>query len=133
MIVVAVIAILAAIAIPSYRDYILRGQIVDATNGLSVMRANMERHFQDNRTYETSGAFTTPCAVDAAKRKVGSFTLGCRAGKLTANSYLLEAIGSGSTSGFTYTIDEAGNRGTDATPGWGTCASAWVMKRGQAC
>ncbi|MBC7938818.1 MAG: prepilin-type N-terminal cleavage/methylation domain-containing protein, partial [Chitinophagaceae bacterium] len=51
MITVAIIAILAMVAVPSYRDHILRGQLVDATNGLSSVRANMERHFQDNRSY----------------------------------------------------------------------------------
>ncbi len=60
MITVAIVAILAAIALPSYRDYILRGQVVDATNGLAGMRADMERFFQDNRTYATTGTFTTP-------------------------------------------------------------------------
>ena len=43
MITVAIVAILASIALPSYRDYILRGQLVDATNLLSAGRANMER------------------------------------------------------------------------------------------
>ena len=45
MITVAIIGILAAIALPSYSEYILRGQVVDATNSLAAMQANMERHF----------------------------------------------------------------------------------------
>ena len=49
MIVVAIVAILAAVAIPSYRDYILRGQLVDATTLLAGTRADMERYYQDNR------------------------------------------------------------------------------------
>ncbi|HUV99447.1 MAG TPA: prepilin-type N-terminal cleavage/methylation domain-containing protein, partial [Gallionella sp.] len=35
MIVVAVIAILSAIAIPAYNDYVIRGKLVDATTQLS--------------------------------------------------------------------------------------------------
>ncbi len=137
MITVAIIGILAAIAIPSYRDYVLRGQIVDATNGLAAMRANMERHFQDNRTYETVGtgatAVTTPCAVDASKRKAGSFTLACKTGTPTATTYVLEATGSGSTSGFVYRIDQTDSRSTTITgvSGWSTCSTAWVLKKGQ--
>ena len=78
MITVAIIGILAAVALPSYRDYILRGQVVDATNGLAVMQANMERHFQDNRTYATSGTFSSPCIAGTdASRTVGSFVLTC--------------------------------------------------------
>ena len=34
MIVVAVIGILAAVALPAYSDYVRRGQVVDATNAL---------------------------------------------------------------------------------------------------
>ena len=90
MIVVGIIAILAAIAIPNYRDYVLRGQIVDATNGLSTFRANMERHFQDNRTYETVGAFTSPCLLPAAQRTLGQFVVSCSAGP-TATTYTLQA------------------------------------------
>ena len=72
MITVAIIGILATIALPNYSEYILRGQIVDATNGLAAMQANMERHFQDNRTYATSGTFASPCLTGtAASRTVG--------------------------------------------------------------
>ena len=72
MIVVAIIAILAAIAIPSYRDYILRGQLVEASNALSAHRVNMERYFQDNRTYAPVGAFSPPC-----NETLTNFTVSC--------------------------------------------------------
>ncbi len=51
MIVVAVIAILAAIAIPMFADYVMRGKIVDATAHLGDLRTQMEKYFMDNRTY----------------------------------------------------------------------------------
>ena len=73
VIVVSIIAILSAVAYPSYRDYLRRGQLADATNGLSVMRAQMERHFQDNRSYATVSTFTTPCAAAVATRTFGLF------------------------------------------------------------
>src|ERR1700722_11706839 len=66
MITVAIVAILAAIAIPNYRDYVIRGQLVDATQALAAVRANMERYFQDNRTYLAIAgppAFTPPCTA----------------------------------------------------------------------
>src|SRR5450631_4724882 len=62
MIVVAIVAILTTIAYPNYRDYVIRGQLVDATQGLSALRANLERYFQDNRTYAAIGPFTPPCS-----------------------------------------------------------------------
>ena len=134
MIVVAIIGILSMVAYPSYRDYLIRGQLADATSALSMLRAQMERHFQDNRTYATVGPFTTPCATAAATRTFGLFVVGC-SGNLNATEFTLEAVGSGSVSGFSFTINQAEVRATSAAPGsgWNTCASQWMVKRGQAC
>ncbi len=62
MIVVAIVAILTTIAYPNYRDYVIRGQLVDATQGLAAVRANMERYFQDNRSYVASARSPLPAA-----------------------------------------------------------------------
>src|SRR3984893_17159634 len=78
MIVVAIVAILTTIAYPNYRDYVIRGQLVDATQGLAAVRANMERYFQDNRTYLAIAgppAFTPPCT--AAVVAYGKFNINC--------------------------------------------------------
>lgn len=137
MITVAIVAILASIALPSYRDYILRGQVVDATNGLAAMRADMERFFQDNRTYASVGTtFITPCAAGTdASRVVGSFQLSCD-GTPTATAFSIQAVGSGATSGFTYKVNQGNQRSTTAVPtgsNWSTSTTCWVMKKGQAC
>jgi type IV pilus assembly protein PilE len=136
MVTVAIVAILAAIAYPSYRDYVLRGQLVDATSGLSTMRANMERYFQDNRTYLSTGTYTSPCLVSSTLRVVGTFTLSCDGtyGGVAATTFTLVATGSGSTSGFVFTVDQANNRATPlAGSSWTTCATDWVTRRGQSC
>jgi len=132
MITVAIIGILAAIALPSYRNYILRGQIVDATNGLSALRANMERYFQDNRAYPAAGAATTPCPAAATPQVIGSFNLSCTS-DTAANTFTLKAVGSGPTAGFTYTVDQAGTQSSTVTghSGWNGCTAAWVTKAGQ--
>ena len=65
MVTVAIVAMLVAIAYPSYRNYVIRGQLTNATNGLSAVSANMERYFQDNRTYLAANGFTPPCATAA--------------------------------------------------------------------
>ena len=133
MITVAVIAVLAAVALPSYREYVVRSQLVDASNGLSSFRANMERHFQDNRSYATVGAFTNPCGLALAQRTVGNFVISCSAGP-TATTFTLLATGSGSVTGFGFTITQDDVRATTAAPaGWSTCASQWMLKKGQSC
>lgn len=133
MITVAIVAILAMVAMPSYRDYILRGHLTDASNGLATIRAQMERHFQDNRTYATAGSFTTPCAATASTRTFNLFEVSC-SGTPTATAFTLQAVGSGTVSGFTFTITEADVRATSAAPtGWNTCATKWLLKRGATC
>jgi len=131
MIVVAIIGILAAVAYPAFTDFILRGRIVDATNELSSLRADMERHFQDNRTFETSGVFKSPCLTP---RTVGSFTVSCdgNGGVVSATAYTLVAVGSGATTGFVYTLNQEATRVT-VGGAFGACAVEWLTKRGQTC
>lgn len=122
MITVAIVAILAAVALPNYRDYVIRGRLVDATNALSGTRARMEQFYQDNRTY-VGGPCTTAQTVKA-------FTLACT-GAPTALAYTISATGSG----FTFTINEQDFRRTTAAPsGWGTVPiDCWVARKGGAC
>jgi prepilin-type N-terminal cleavage/methylation domain-containing protein len=131
MVTVAIVAILTALAYPSYRNYVLRGQLVDATNGLSALRANMERHFQDNRTYDTVGGFISPCLVAAGLLKAGSFQMSCAAAP-TATTFVLQAAGTGSTAGFVFKVDQTGAQSTTVTNvrGWSTCTTAWVTRAG---
>ena len=99
MIVVAIIAILAAVAIPSYRDYILRGQLVDAASQLSAFSANMERYYQDNRKYRAvSAAIVPPCdlSIPVAQRTQGRFVLTCTIPD--DNTFTLTSTGSGAWS-----------------------------------
>jgi type IV pilus assembly protein PilE len=126
MVTVAIIGILAAIAIPSYRDYVLRGQLVDAQNALSALRANMERHFQDNRDYRSIGTtFISPCAAPPV---AGSFTISCPT--LTATAFTAQAVGSGSTNGFTFTVDQQNTRATTGVgSGWTQCTTGWTTKK----
>jgi type IV pilus assembly protein PilE len=133
MVTVTIVAILAGIAIPSYRNYVLRGQITNATTGLSAMQANMERYFQDNRTYApTAGGLQPPCTPPGATN--GTFTITCPAVP-TGTTFALQAVGSGSTAGFTYFLDNTGaQRSTAVAPApnsWKGCAIAWETKAGQ--
>ena len=133
MIVVAIIGILAAIAYPSYRDYVIRGALVDATNGLSAARADMERHFQDNRTYASVGGFTSPC-LRAGGIAFGDFTITCSVAP-TDRVYTLSASGNPGTNvaGFTFTVDQIDQRTTVAPTGWPSCNRRWLTKKGATC
>jgi prepilin-type N-terminal cleavage/methylation domain-containing protein len=133
MVAVAIVAILAAIAYPSYRNYVIRGQLVGGTNALAALRADMERFYQDNRTYATSGSFTTPCA---APPTVTNFTLSCDTPAPDASTFHIRADGSGPVAGFTFKVDNTNTQttavGTPAPSSWitGSPFACWITKPG---
>jgi len=140
LIVVAILAILTAIAVPSYSDYVTRGRIVEATAGLGDARNKIEQYFQDNRSYPTAcQVFPTAAgATEVQLQQLQRFTLSC--GSLSATTYTVTATGAGPMAGFAYTIDQNGTRTTTmsspaSTNGW-TAASpntCWVIRKGGLC
>ncbi len=138
MITVAIVAILAAIAYPSYRNYVLRGQVTYATNALSSLSANMERYFQDNRQYTSITAGVAPMSPCdpvqlALGATYGTFTVTCPT--YTATTFTITATGAGATAGFSYSIDYTGTQSsTVASPaptGWRlTCTATWETRAG---
>ena len=99
MMALVVVAILTAIALPSYTKYVVRSKVPDATANLSTKRVQLEQWFQDNRTYV--GA--TACVNDTTSSK--NFDFSCPV--QTATTFTLQASGKGSMAGFTYTVDQS--------------------------
>lgn len=127
MIVVAIIGILAAVALPAYRDYVTRGKIPEATSALAAKRVQMEQWYQDNRTYATAAA---PICPDTTTSQYFNFACDVQ----TATAFTLSATGKGSMLGFTYTITQANVKATTVVPsGWTTNAACWVTKKGGVC
>jgi type IV pilus assembly protein PilE len=132
MIVVVVIGILAAIAMPNYTDYVIRGKIPDAAGGLSNKVVAMEQFFQDNRTY----AAAPGCTADATTSKFFDFDCSV-AGTVTV--FTLRATGKSSMAGFVYTVNQAGAKTTviaaPAPANWRTAATqaCWLTAPGGAC
>lgn len=131
MIVVAIIGILAAIALPNYNAYVLESKLVEAQSNLSDIRVRAEQYFSDNRTYLN---FT--CSVPAGSNKY--FDYSCD-GTPDASTYKAQAVGKASQglSGVTYTVNQANTRTTTFTgstfSGWNNSGTCWVRKKSESC
>jgi len=138
MIVVAIIGILAAIALPYYNDYIIRSKITEAVGTLSDLRVRMEQYYQDNRYYNADGtAGDTTCGnvLFFPPAATANFNFACVSAN-SGQSYTWTATGINSMAGFTYTIDQINGRETTiAAPApWpaGT-RPCWVLNEGGGC
>ena len=127
MIVVVVVSILAAIAVPSYNQYVLRGRLTEAFSALASAQASAENFWSNNRTYV---GFNTSSGFPAA---TSNFTYNLS--NQTASTYTITATGASSAlTGFVFTIDQNGNKATTGVPsGWTTSTSCWVNKTGGVC
>ena len=143
MIVVTIIGILAAIALPMYGDYVTRSKVPDAISALANKRIQLEQFWQDNHTYVGSDTqVATPCYTDTTTSKY--FTFSCQG--VTANTYAILATGGNGTNqsmaGFTYTLDQNNTKGTsisipagsNVNSGWNAVNSlCWVTRSGGQC
>lgn len=78
MIVVAIAAILASIALPSYQNYVKKGHASTAAADLSALASSVENHFQRTLKYPTVlGDITTwnPASKIFTYSYAGAYTL----------------------------------------------------------
>jgi type IV pilus assembly protein PilE len=136
MITVAIAAILASIAIPSYQAYVRRGQLSEAFSTLSDMRVKMEQWYQDNKFYGVdlnSTACPTLAPTYGAFPIAGKyFTISCGGlGAAPAQTFTLTATGTtGLTTGYSYTLNQTGIKGTTSFAGQSSAAACWLTKAG---
>jgi type IV pilus assembly protein PilE len=126
LIVVAIVAILSSIALPSYTDYTRRATIPEATTALADHRTRMEQFFLDNRNY---GAAACGANLVAALR---NYTMTCALTGTTG--YVVTATGISTAAGFVFTINEGNDQRTTGLPAsWTTPAlpvNRWVQRNG---
>ena len=76
MIVVAIIGILAAIAIPAYQDYTIRAQVSEGLNLSGGAKAAVTEYFQDRGTMPTNNANAgLAAAIDIQGKYVGEVSV----------------------------------------------------------
>jgi type IV pilus assembly protein PilA len=79
MIVVAIIGILAAIAIPAYQDYTIRAQVTEGLNLASAVKANVAEFYAQNGAWPvamTGGGTSLSNVADPSGKYVSDISLG---------------------------------------------------------
>lgn len=126
MIVVAIIAILAAVAVPAYNNYLTRGRIPDATSNLATMAVKMEQAFQDNRSYQPKTA--NVCAIGASNTTSSKyFQFDCAT--TSSTTFKITAKGLGPMTNFEFTIDQDNTKTSKGPTGWPTKDSCWITSK----
>lgn len=128
MVVLVVIAILSAIALPSYSDYVIRSRLTEVYSALGAAQSSAEQWWSNNRTYV---GFNAAPGFPAATT---NFTYNLS--NQTASTYTITAtaVATSSVNGFAFTIDQNGNKATPAVPtGWTNSATCWIYKKGGVC
>lgn len=125
LIVVAIVAILTSIAMPSYTAYLQRSRVPAGLDALQSYFTRMEQRFQDAGTYANG----TACALAVPTAQYYTVTCTISGG---GTGYTATATGNGTLSGYSYTIDSTGTRTTAAHPKGAPSGNCWSIK-GSSC
>ncbi len=116
MITVVIIGILAAIAFPSYQQYIQAGRRTDAQTALLKIAAMQEQYFMDNKTYTndlTNLGLTNPFVTEGGYYNVNSACTDC------AIDFTLTAAPKGAQAGDgDLTFNHLGSKTYKGNTGW---------------
>lgn len=112
MVVIAIIAVVMAYALPNYRDYVLRSKRTEAMNSLMQASHLQERHYANKNRYGTAAEiklesiFPTPNAENKL-----NYTISMES---TDTEYTIKATAYGKqaqdTDCLTFTLDTFGNK-----------------------
>lgn len=132
MITVAIVAILASVALPSYRDFVRRGQLPEAFSALADYRVKLEQYYQDNRDYGTAacaGGAAGPSWATFVPSGAKNFTYAC-AVLSAGQGYRVTATGNtgAAAAGHVYTIDHTNAQTTTMFKGTAVSKSCWLAK-----
>ena len=116
LVAIAVVAILAAIAYPNYRDQIMKSRRRAAEACLMELAQWMERHYTTNMTYEVEALPQTECRQELEQ----DYTFRFAEGQPTRETFEIEAEPTKRQRGDrcgTLSIDHLGRKGSTGS-GW---------------
>lgn len=120
MIVVALVAIITAVALPSYQAYVKRSRVPAGLDALQAYATRMEQRFQDSGSYASGAA----CALTLPT--ASNYSFACTISG-SGSGYTITASGSGTLAGYSYSIDHNGTRITVAHPNGLPGSNCWSL------
>jgi type IV pilus assembly protein PilA len=129
MIVVAIIGILAAIAIPAYTDYTVRAKVTEGINLASSAKTTVSEGFQNNGLTGVGAAAKAWNATPTASKYVNSVTINSGTGVITVTYSNATSQISGATLTFTPNVAKAALGTTAGNIDW-ACASTSATTSG---
>lgn len=137
MIAVAIVAILASVAYPSYTDYLRKGRRAEARSVILEAAQWMERFYTQNQRYDqnTAGTATTDNALFYANYKyspksttqAGHYQLTLTVSNASPNAYTLTAAPMGAMTGDkcgSFVTNQTGARGNTGYSGFASASAA---------
>jgi type IV pilus assembly protein PilE len=116
MVVVAIIGVLTAIALPSYRRYVIRANRADAKIALAQTAQALERCYTNSSPYAYDSAQCTATVTLPITNGPGTYKV---SGVLAANTYTLTATPQGGQADDTqcanFVLDQAGTQSVSGT------------------
>jgi type IV pilus assembly protein PilA len=94
MIVVAIIGILAAVALPAYQDYTVRARVSEGLVAASAAKVNVQDVLASGNPQDDASGYATGFTPPAASRNVASVVIAPATGVITINT--TAAAGNGS-------------------------------------
>ncbi len=126
MIVVAIIGVLAAVAIPAYQQSVRSGGRAEAQSLLLQVAANQERFYSDNNSYSANANPLASPAVATITSEAGLYQVGVAAcaGGTIANCFIATATPQGTQTADSCTTLTITNTGLKGATG-DTVANCW--------
>ena len=125
MIVVAIIGILAAIAVPMYSDYVTRSRRTDGQAALLQVAQELERCYTQYSAYNNNNCSVVSGGAVSQNSPEGFYAIAATGGNLTATTFILTATPQGAqandTDCTTLTLNQlvvAGATGADTSKCW---------------
>ncbi len=124
MIVVVIVSMLAAIAIPSYTEFVKRGKVAEATGALQRIKIKSDIYYGERRSYTN---YCSSNSYNGIKNAMKYFSLTCAE---TATTLQLTATGVNDMAGYEYKVDETGNKESTIDGNNNAC---WTLKPNESC